>query len=123
MATDDKVSVILTSTNTSGAVKQKSFTYISPDATNSELKAFAQAANALTENTYNGSKKVTQVNLDTATDKLTPTISLSKTSCSLSDLRDSGTAASAQHKAGSAENDQKGNNKIDCGKGCFSCVV
>lgn len=79
MATDDKVSVIVTSTDTSGAVKQKSFTYISPEATNSELKAFAQAANALTENTYNGSKKVTQVDLDTATGKQTPTFTLDKT--------------------------------------------
>lgn len=96
MATDDKVSVILTSTNTSGAVKQKSFTYISPEATNGQLKAFAQAANALTENTYNGSKKVTQVNLDTADPgggKQTPTLTLSENSCAFSDLKFSNEAS------------------------------
>ena len=97
MATDDKVSVILTSTNTSGAVKQKSFTYISPDATNGQLKAFAQAANSLTENTYNGSKKVTQVNLDTADpgqQKQETTITLSKTSCTIAELKNSGDTGS-----------------------------
>lgn len=89
MATDDKVSVILTSTNSSGTVKQKSFTYISPEATNGQLKTFAQAANALTKNTYNGSKKVTQVDLDTADPgggKQTPTLSLEQSSCSVSDI-------------------------------------
>lgn len=89
MATDDKVSVILTSTDTSGAVKQKSYTYISPEATNGQLKTFAQAANALTKNTYNGSKKVTQVNLDTADpgqQKQDTTLTLSRTSCTIADI-------------------------------------
>lgn len=79
MATDDKVSVIVTSTDGSGTVKQKSFTYISPDATNAQLKTFAQAATALTNNRYDGSKKVTQVDLASATDKQTPTFSLTYT--------------------------------------------
>jgi len=79
MATDEKVSIIVTSTDGSGTVKQKSFTYISPDATNAQLKTFAQAANALTDNVYNGSKKVTQVDLASATDKQTPTFTLAKT--------------------------------------------
>ena len=88
MATDDKVSVILTSTDANGTAKQKSFTYISPNATNGQLKAFAQAANALTENTYNGSKKVTQVDLDNAaSDKQTATITLTTASVSLADYK------------------------------------
>lgn len=89
MATDDKVSIIVTSTDTNGTVKQKSYTYISPDATNGQLKTFAQAANSLTKNTYNGSRKVTQVNLDTADPgggKQDTTLTLDKTSCTLAEI-------------------------------------
>ena len=80
--------LILYATTPDNLVTTKTIEGINPDATNGQLKAFAQAANALTENTYNGSKKVTQVDLDSASqDKQTPTLTLSPNTLSLANIQ------------------------------------
>ena len=48
--------------------------YISPNATNNEIKTFAQMLNGITNNVYDNTDKVTTVNCDTEDDKQTPTI-------------------------------------------------
>lgn len=47
-----------------------------PKASDSVLLEFAQRVNALTDNTYSSTDKVTTVNLDTESDKQTPTLQL-----------------------------------------------
>ena len=53
--------------------------YISPNATNNEIKTFAQMLNGITNNVYDNTDKVTTVNCDTEDDKTTPTINTSMT--------------------------------------------
>ena len=50
--------------------------YISPNATNTEIKTFAQMLNGITNNVYDNTDKVTTVNCDTEDDKPTPTLKL-----------------------------------------------
>ena len=50
--------------------------YISPNATNTEIKTFAQMLNGITNNVYDNTDKVTTVNCDTEDDKTSPTLKL-----------------------------------------------
>lgn len=88
-ATSEKVSIILTSTNPSGTVKQKSFTDISPDASNAELLAFSRAVNQLTDSVYGRTDKVTKIHVDSdpSGGKQTATITLNSSSVSLAALK------------------------------------
>lgn len=74
---------------------------VNPAATSSQLVQMGHLLNNLTQNTYGKTDRINTINCDTegGGGKLTPTISLSKTSCTLADLRDSGTAATAQYEA------------------------
>ena len=80
--------VILTSTNTSGQTLQKTLTDINPDASNAQLKTFAQMLNNMTDNTYGKTDRVIKYNCDTESggSKLTPNLSLSTTSASIANL-------------------------------------
>ena len=95
--------VIITSTNTNGQTFQKTLTDINPDAGNTELKTFAQMLYAMTDNTYGKTDRVIKINCDTESGgggKQTPTLTLSNTSCTVSQLKDSGVAAGDQYLAG-----------------------
>lgn len=91
-----KTSIIITSTDTTGKTLQKNITDVNPEATNAQLVTFAQGLNALTTNTYNGTSRVNKINCDaeaSAAVKTTPTLSLSKTSVSISSDTDFRTSA------------------------------
>lgn len=86
----DKVDVKFKSIDQSGTTSTTTISYINPEATNSEMKGFAQRLNALTTNTYKESDKVETTNLDNAPDSkelITPTFTLDKTSVSYSSLK------------------------------------
>lgn len=86
--TEEKVSLIITSTAPGGTVKQKSFTDISPEASYEQLLAFSRAVNNLTDNTYGRTDKVTKVNVDNSSGggKQTPTFTVSPSTISLADF-------------------------------------
>lgn len=81
-----KTSAIVTYTDQDGKTCQKALSDINPEASNAEIKTFAQKLLGLTDNTYVSTDRVDKVNCDTeASDgKLTPNFSLSATSGNLS---------------------------------------
>lgn len=65
----DKYSLMIYSKDTENKDMSKTITDINPEALSSELKAMAQAFNALTSNVYQSADRVARENVDTATDK------------------------------------------------------
>ena len=58
-------SAIVTTRDSEGNTKQKSFTDINPDATSTQIKNFTQAMIGLTNNTYLATTRVDKINCDT----------------------------------------------------------
>ena len=56
--------IVITSTSPQGKVLQKTLTDINPDATNAQLATFGTMLNALTDNTYGKTTKITKVHCD-----------------------------------------------------------
>ena len=64
-------SLKITSTTPQQKKITTSITYVNPNIKNSELKQLGQKLNALTNNTYEESTRIDQIDLDTASDKTT----------------------------------------------------
>lgn len=81
-----KTSAIVTYTDNDGKTCQKALSDINPEASNAEIKTFAQKLLGLTDNTYVSTDRVDKVNCDTTPGdgKLTPNFSLSATSGNIS---------------------------------------
>ena len=82
-------SIIIKSTDTNNKVNQKTITFINPEASNADLKTFAQGLNALTTNSYNETVRIEKINVDTEDDRITPaktepTLSIGELTYSLS---------------------------------------
>ena len=56
--------IVITSTSPQGKVLQKTLTDINPDATNAQLATFGTMLNALTDNQYGKTVKITKVHCD-----------------------------------------------------------
>ena len=56
--------IVITSTSPQGKVLQKTLTDINPDATNAQLATFGTMLNALTDNQYGRTVKITKVHCD-----------------------------------------------------------
>lgn len=54
------ISMVIQSTDTSDKKQTNTVTYINPEATNSQIRTFAQKIIALTTDTYTGVTKVTK---------------------------------------------------------------
>ncbi|MBR6888763.1 MAG: hypothetical protein IKN16_10005, partial [Selenomonadaceae bacterium] len=79
-----KTSAIVTYTDNDGKTCQKALSDINPDASNAEIKTFAQKLLGLTDNTYVSTDRVDKVNCDTEADtRLTPTLTISPSSATV----------------------------------------
>ena len=74
----DKTSLIIKSIDQNNKATSRSVTDVSKTATNQQLKAFAQALNATSDNTYKGSSRVQTTDLDGSSDKPSREIALWK---------------------------------------------
>lgn len=74
----DKTSLIIKSVDTENKATSRSITDVSKTATNLQLKAFAQALNATSTNTYQSSSRVQTTDLDSAQAKLPRNLALWK---------------------------------------------
>ena len=74
----DKTSLIIKSVDQDNKATSRSVTDVSKTATNQQLKAFAQALNATSDNTYQGSSRVQTTDLDSSSDKPSREIALWK---------------------------------------------
>ena len=72
----NKTSIIIKSVDQENKATSRSITDVSKEATNYQLKAFAQALNATSTNTYTGSSRVQTTDLDDAEEKLPRNISV-----------------------------------------------
>ena len=70
----DKHSIIITSTTPSGKTNQKAIPYVNPNANSVEMKNFATAINALSENTISAIERVDRVDITNA--KLDPQLTV-----------------------------------------------
>lgn len=79
-----KTSAIVTYTDNDGKTCQKALSDINPEASNAEIKTFAQKLLGLTDNTYVSTDRVDKVNCDTEADtRLTPTLTISPSSATV----------------------------------------
>lgn len=72
----DKTSLIIKSIDQNNKATSRSVTDVSKTATNQQLKSFAQALNATSDNTYQGSSRVQTTDLDSSSDKPSREIAL-----------------------------------------------
>lgn len=80
-----KTSAIVTYTDNAGKTCQKALSDINPDASNAEIKTFAEKLIGLTDNTYVTTDRVDKVNCDTEADtRQTPTLTISPNSAPVS---------------------------------------
>ena len=79
----DKTSIIIKSVDSENKATSRSITDVSKTATNQQLKAFAQALNATSENTYQSSSRVQTTDLDSAQTKSQRNMYLAKGDTSL----------------------------------------
>jgi len=59
-----KVSIQISSQDTSGKKQTDKISYVNPEATDAHLKEFAQKLIALTSDTYIGTTKITEESID-----------------------------------------------------------
>ena len=91
----DRVDVKLKAKDQNNETTTTTISYVNPEASNSDMKQFAQKLNALTRNTYSESDKIETTNLDLAPDsgQQTPIFELSVTSKPLDDVKSNYTSA------------------------------
>lgn len=90
----DSVKLTLKATDSSDKTVTTTISNVNPESTNTELLTTAQMLNALTRNVYESTDKVETTNLDTASEKLNPTFSLSTTTLSRAAMSGTGTKTS-----------------------------
>ena len=87
-----KTSAIITYTDANGKAMQKTLTDINPEATNTEIKTFAQKMVGMTDNVYVQTDRVDKINCDTEASPVdtrpTPTLTVSNAnfSCALNSI-------------------------------------
>lgn len=74
-----KVDLKIKSTTPTAQSQTTTISYVNPALTNEQLSTLGHTLNALTDNHYDESQKVTTVNVDSEDDKQTPTILSAKT--------------------------------------------
>ena len=80
-----KTSAIITYTDANGKAMQKTLTDINPEATNTEIKTFAQKMVGMTDNVYVQTDRVDKINCDSEASpstKQTPTLTVSSSALS-----------------------------------------